>query len=67
MSLYEFETGRYELLAERGRAPSDQRALYVRLHAKLNELRADGVDVPEDLAELERELFDEMCAESQGR
>lgn len=66
MSLYEFETGRFELGGKTS-SSDDHRELYVRLHVKLTELKADGVDIPEDLEALERELFAECCAESQGR
>jgi len=44
------------LLAQMQDPGEDKREILVRLHEKLNEIRAFGMPVPEDLAELERNL-----------
>jgi hypothetical protein len=45
------------------RRPEDQHELYLKLHEKLNELRALGMGVPDDLAILEKELEAKFSAE----
>ncbi len=47
--------------------PEDAHELYAQLHEKINELRAFGMPVPQDLIEFEKSLQAEFEAESQGR
>lgn len=47
--------------------PADWHELYLELHGKLNELRALGMPVPDDLSRFERELEAEFTADQQGR
>ena len=48
------------LLSEINNQPEDLHELYEGIHQKLNELRATGMDLPEDLLELERRLLSEF-------
>ena len=51
------------LLGEIENRPEDKHELYLELAGKLNEIRAMGMPVPEDLVRLEREL-EETFAET---
>jgi hypothetical protein len=44
------------LLAEMENQPKDQRELYEQVREKLNEMRAFGLPIPQDLADLEQSL-----------
>ena len=44
------------LLGQMEKQPEDAHELYLSLHEKLNELRALGMRVPDDLASAEKEL-----------
>lgn len=43
------------------------RAAYAALVARMDTLRRQGQEVPQPFTQLERRLFSECCAESQGR
>lgn len=51
------------LLTQMQEEPEDWRELYEQIRLKLNELRAFGMPLPEDLMEFERDLEAEMAAE----
>ena len=55
------------LMNEFEERPEDVHELYVKLHEKMNELRAFGMPIPEDLVKFEKSLLAEFQAESQGR
>lgn len=55
------------LMNEFEERPEDAHELYVKLHEKINELRAFGMPIPEDLVKFEKSLLAEFQAESQGR
>jgi hypothetical protein len=48
------------LLGEMNEQPEDLHELYQRIHQELNELRATGAALPEDLLSLERRLLEEF-------
>jgi hypothetical protein len=61
-----FENTRAEislLLAELRDVPEDRHELYLRIMQKLNELKAYGMPLPEDLVALEHRLEREFAAE----
>jgi hypothetical protein len=47
--------------------PEDRHELYLQLMEKLNEIRAYGMPLPQDLVELEKALEAEFAAEKRGR
>lgn len=47
--------------------PEDRHELYLQLMEKLNELRAYGMPLPQDLVELERALEEEFTEEKRGK
>lgn len=51
------------LLNQMENQPEDKHELYVLIREKLNEMRAFGMPVPEDLVRLERELEAQFRAE----
>ncbi|HWA45785.1 MAG TPA: hypothetical protein VHA10_21375 [Hypericibacter adhaerens] len=53
------------LLEQMENQPEDKHELYLQLHEKLNEWRATGQPVPQDLLDLEAELEAEF-SEEQG-
>jgi hypothetical protein len=55
------------LVHEINERPEQRLELYLRLHGKLEQLRAEGIEVPVEIARLERELAVERWAEAQGR
>jgi hypothetical protein len=61
-----FENAKAELsllLAALKDPPRDKHELYLEIMQKLNELKAYGMPLPEDLVELERQLEREFAAE----
>jgi hypothetical protein len=54
------------LLARMQNEPEDAHELYLQLMEKLNELRAFGLPIPEDLKKLEAALSDEFSAARKG-
>jgi hypothetical protein len=46
--------------------PQDRHELYLQLMEKLNELKAFGMPLPQDLVEMERALEAEFAAEERG-
>jgi len=46
--------------------PEDRHELYLQLMEKLNELKAYGMPLPEDLVELEKALEAEFTSEKRG-
>ena len=46
--------------------PEDRHELYLQLMEKLNELRAFGMPLPQDLVEMEKALEAEFAAEKKG-
>lgn len=55
------------LMGDMEKRPEDRHELYIELRGKLNEIRAMGMPVPEDLARFERELEAEFAADRKGR
>jgi hypothetical protein len=61
-----FENAKVEiamLMAALRDAPHDRHELYLEIMQKLNELRAYGMPLPDDLVELEHRLEQEFAAE----
>jgi hypothetical protein len=54
------------LLERMENQPEDKHELYLQLHEKLNEWRATGQPVPEDLLELEQALEAEFAEEQKA-
>ncbi|MGH6881216.1 hypothetical protein [Hypericibacter sp.] len=54
------------LLERMENQPEDKHELYLQLHEKLNEWRATGQPVPEDLLELEQALEAEFAEEEKA-
>ncbi|MET0407919.1 MAG: hypothetical protein ABW006_06085 [Hyphomicrobium sp.] len=52
-----------QLLSEMQNQPEDRHEIYLSLREKLNQLRATGMPVPEDLVDLERKLEEEFASE----
>ncbi len=46
--------------------PEDRHELYLQLMEKLNEIRAYGMPLPQDLVDLEKALEEEFAAEKRG-
>ena len=51
------------LLTQMENQPEDRHELYLQIREKLNEMRAFGLPLPEDLVRLEKELEAEFAAE----
>ena len=54
------------LLNQMENQPEDRHELYLQVREKLNEMRAFGMPVPEDLVRLEEELEAEFTAEQKS-
>ena len=54
------------LLNQMENQPEDRHELYLQVREKLNEMRAFGMPVPEDLVRLEEELEAEFAAEQKS-
>jgi hypothetical protein len=52
-----------QLLTEMQNQPTDKHEIYLSLVEKLNQLKATGMPLPEDLVTLERELEAEFTSE----
>ena len=55
------------LLTRMQNQPQDEHELYELVRQKLNELKAYGMPLPEDLVQFERDLEAEFLAESEDR
>jgi hypothetical protein len=55
-----------QLLAEMQNQPEDKHEIYLSVREKLNQMKATGMPLPEDLVALERELEEEFASE-QGK
>lgn len=55
------------LIEEMERQPEDRHELYLQIHEKLNEWRATGQPLPEDLVRLEHGLEAEFAADRAAR
>jgi len=55
------------LLTRMQNQPQDEHELYELVRQKLNELKAYGLPLPEDLVQFERDLEAEFLAESEDR
>jgi hypothetical protein len=65
-----FENTRAEiamLLAALGDAPADRHELHLQIMQKLNELKAYGMPLPDDLVALEHHLEREFAAEQRAK
>jgi hypothetical protein len=51
------------LVTQMQNQPTDSHELYLQIRQKLNELRAFGMPVPDDLVQLERRLESEFAAD----
>ena len=51
------------LLTEMQNEPEDRHEIYLQLREKLNELKAVGMPLPEDLVNMQRELEAEFASE----
>ncbi len=54
------------LLTEMQNEPEDRHEIYLQLHEKLNEMKAFGMPLPEDLVKLEQDLEAEFKGEVIG-
>jgi hypothetical protein len=54
------------LLTQMENQPEDRHELYLQIREKLNEMRAFGLPLPEDLVRLEKELEAEFRSEEAG-
>jgi hypothetical protein len=54
------------LLTQMQNEPEDRHELYLQLMEKLNELKAFGMPLPQDLVEMEKALEAEFTAEKKG-
>lgn len=54
------------LMTQMQNEPEDRHELYLQLMEKLNELRAFGMPLPQDLVEMEKALEAEFAAETKG-
>ena len=54
------------LMTQMQNEPEDRHELYLQLMEKLNELRAFGMPLPQDLVEMEKALEAEFTAEKKG-
>jgi len=54
------------LMTQMQNEPEDRHELYLQLMEKLNELRAFGMPLPQDLVEMEKALEAEFAAEKKG-
>jgi len=54
------------LLTQMQNEPEDRHELYLQLMEKLNELKAFGMPLPQDLVEMEKALEAEFAAEKKG-
>lgn len=52
------------LLTEMQNEPEDRHEIYLQLHEKLNEMKAFGMPLPEDLLKLEAALEAEFASET---
>ena len=52
------------LLTEMQNEPEDRHEIYLQLHEKLNEMKAFGMPLPDDLVSLEQVLEAEFAAET---
>jgi hypothetical protein len=52
------------LLTQMQNEPEDRHEIYLALMEKLNELKAFGMPLPDDLVKLERELENEFASEN---
>ena len=50
------------LLSEMQNEPEDRHEIYLQLHEKLNEMKAFGMPLPEDLVKLEQDLEAEFAS-----
>ena len=66
MDEQELENGLALLLEDMADEPEDGHAIFQRLTQILNGMRAQGMPVPDDLAELEARLGEQFTAEGQG-
>lgn len=67
MDLTELEAEISLLLTQMENQPEDRHEIYLQLHEKLNEMRAYGMPVPDDLARLEKGLEAEFAGELKGK
>ena len=63
MDLSELEAELNLLLTQMENLPEDRHEFYLQLRERLAELRAFGMQVPDDLARLEKELEEEFASE----
>ena len=54
------------LMTQMQNEPEDRHELYLQLMEKLNELKAFGMPLPQDLVEMEKALEAEFTAEKKG-
>jgi hypothetical protein len=54
------------LVSEMEIRPQDRHEIYLALHGKLNEIRAMGMPIPDDLVRFERELEADFTADGHG-
>jgi hypothetical protein len=63
MALEDIEAELSLLVTQMENQPEDRRELYLLLREKLNELRAFGMPVPDDLLRMEQDLEAEFAAD----
>ena len=67
MALEDIEAELGLLLSRMQNQPQDKHELYELVRQKLNEMKAYGMPLPEDLVQFERDLEAEFLAESEDR
>lgn len=66
MDLDEFEAAIALLLTQMENQPEDRHELYLQIREKLNEMKAYGMPLPEDLVKIEEELEAEFAQDKSG-
>ena len=66
MDLDEFEAAIALLLTQMENQPEDRHELYLQIREKLNEMKAYGMPLPEDLVRIEEELEAEFAEDKAG-
>ncbi len=66
MNLEDMEAALSLLVDEMEGDQGDRHEIFMRLHQTLSTMRAEGLTVPEDLAELEKALSAEFEADTKG-
>jgi hypothetical protein len=66
MAFEKLKTDISYLLTAMQNEPEDRHEIYLQLHDKLNEMKAFGMPLPDDLVKLEQDLASEFASEQPG-